>query len=300
MPSLDPQLLEKTTAVAQGVEKFIDRLLPSSQHDTERRLFEAMRYAALAGGKRLRPFLVMSSAKLFNVADECAYRAAAALEITHTYALIHDDLPAMDNSDLRRGKPSAHKQFDEATAILAGDALLTFAFEILSDPLTHEDPRVRLGLIETLAKAAGPTGMCGGQMLDMIAETTQFDIGTITRLQRMKTGEMIAASTQFGAILGKAAAPQRQALANYGHAVGLAFQIVDDILDAEGDSAAMGKPAGKDAAAGKATFVSILGVERARQQAHLLVDQAISHLRIFDGRAENLEQIAQFVVTRSN
>lgn len=299
MPSLDPLLLDKISTAAKTVEKYMDRVLPNAT-DGEARLFDAMRYGSLGGGKRLRPFLVVSAAKMFNVADECSFRAAAAVEMVHSYSLIHDDLPAMDNSDTRRGQPSVHKKFDEATAILAGDALLTQAFEVLVDPLTHEDPRVRMGLVEALAKAAGPNGMCGGQMLDLLAETQQFDIGAITRLQRMKTGEIIAAACQFGAILGKATDKQRQSLANYGYAVGLAFQIVDDLLDAEGDAATMGKPTGQDAAAGKATFVSILGAERARQQANLLVEQAISHLRIFDGRAGDLEQIAQFVVSRSS
>lgn len=299
MPSLDPQLLNKISAVAKNVEKYLDRLLPDSDY-AERQLFDAMRYATLGGGKRLRPFLCISAAKMFNVADECAYRAAAAIEMVHSYSLAHDDLPAMDNSDTRRGQPSVHKQFDEATSILAGDALLTYAFEVLSSPLTHEDPHVRLGLVETLAKAAGPNGMVGGQMLDLIAESQQFDIGAITRLQRMKTGEMIAAATQFGAILGKADPRQRQALANYAQAVGLAFQIVDDLLDAEGDSATIGKPTGQDAQNNKATFVSILGADRARQQANLLIEQAISHLRVFNGRGDDLEQIAQFVVTRSS
>ncbi len=299
MPSLDPQLLDKIGAVASTVDKYLDKLLPDSDYG-ERRLFDAMRYATLGGGKRLRAFMLLSAGGMFNVAPECSYRAAAAIEMVHTYALVHDDLPAMDDSDTRRGKPATHKQFDEATAILAGDGLLTAAFEVLVDPATHSDPRIRLGLVECLAKAAGPNGMVGGQMLDLIAETTQFDIGAITRLQRMKTGEMIAASCVMGGILGNASPPQRQALVNYAHAVGLAFQIVDDLLDAEGDPEQMGKPARKDAVANKATFVSVLGADRARQQAQILIDQAIGHLRMFDGRGEDLEQIAQFVVTRSS
>ena len=299
MPSLDPQLQSRIGAVAQTVEKYLDSLLPIPG-ENERRLFDAMRYSTLDGGKRLRAFLTISAGQMFNVAPECAYRAAATIEMVHSFALIHDDLPAMDDSDTRRGKPASHKQFDEATAILAGDGLLALAFEILADPATHEDPRVRIMLVETLARSSGPNGMAGGQMLDLIAETTPFDIGAITRLQRMKTGEMIAAACLFGAILGKANPPQRQALTNYAHALGLAFQIVDDLLDAEGDEETMGKPARKDAAANKATFVSILGVDRARQQAQILVDQAIGYLRIFDGRATDLEQIAQFVVTRSS
>jgi farnesyl diphosphate synthase len=257
-----------------------------------------MRYGALGGGKRLRPFLVMSSAKLFGVSDKSAVRAAAAVEFSHCYSLVHDDLPAMENSDLRRGKPTVHKEFDDATAILAGDALLTYAFEILSDPQTHEDPNVRCALVTALAKASGANGMVGGQMLDLIAETTQLDIGAITRLQRMKTGELIAFSCEAGAILGKASPPQRQSLRAYAHDLGLAFQIIDDLLDAEGNEATTGKSVGRDEKAGKATFVSILGAERARAQANLLADQAARHLNIFEGRAKHLEQVARFVVER--
>lgn len=204
----------------------------------------------------------------------------------------------MDNSDLRRGRPTVHKRFDDATAILAGDALLTLAFEVLADPATHEDPKVRCSLVAALAKAAGMHGMVGGQMLDLIAETTQFDMGATTRLQRLKTGEMIAFSCCAGAILGRASPPQMQALHNYAHDLGLAFQIADDLLDIDGDPSVTGKPARQDAAAGKATFVSILGVERARDQARLLADQAARHLEVFDGRADILKSVATYVVER--
>jgi farnesyl diphosphate synthase len=284
---------------AQAVAKALDRLLPKSDFP-ESKLFEAMRYGALNGGKRLRPFLVMSSARIFNVSEECAMRAAAAIECIHCYSLIHDDLPAMDNSDLRRGQPTTHKKYDEATAILAGDALLTLAFEILADVRTHEDPQVRLRLVTALAKASGVHGMVGGQMLDLIAETTSLDIGAITRLQRLKTGELIAFSTEAGAILGKASQQHHNALRAYAHDLGLAFQIIDDLLDAEGTEEETGKSVGRDAKAGKATFVTILGADRARSQAKLLSEQAIQHLSVFQGRAQHLEDVARFVVDRKS
>jgi len=216
----------------------------------------------------------------------------------HAYSLIHDDLPAMDNSDLRRGRPTCHKEFDEATAVLAGDGLLTMAFEVLAHPDTHGDPTVRAELVSALAIAAGPAGMVGGQMIDLIAEKQRLDIGAITRLQRMKTGALIAFACEAGAILAKAATERRTALRGYAHDLGLAFQIADDLLDVEGSAAETGKPVGADAAAGKATFVSILGVERARAQAELLVNQAIAHLELFEDKAELLRQVARFVVDR--
>jgi farnesyl diphosphate synthase len=282
---------------AEAVERVIERLLPPSDM-VEASLHEAMRYACLGGGKRLRPFLVMQSAGLFGVGSDHALRAAAAVEFVHCYSLVHDDLPAMDDSDLRRGRPTVHRRFDEATAILAGDGLLTYAFEILAHPETHEDPHVRCQLVAALARAAGPRGMVGGQMLDLVAEEEELDIGAITRLQRLKTGEMIAFSCEAGAILGRASPPQRQALHNFAHDLGLAFQIADDLLDAEGDPSVVGKPVGADAVAGKATFVSILGIERARGQARLLADQAAAHLEIFDDRADMLRAISAFVVER--
>ena len=282
---------------AEVVEQTIARLLPSTDYP-ENRLYEAMRYGSLGGGKRLRPFLVLNSASLFNVNPDCSLRVAAAVEFVHCYSLIHDDLPAMDDGDLRRGRPTVHRQFDEATAVLAGDGLLTFAFEVLADPATHEDPNVRCQLVAALAKAAGPQGMVGGQMLDLIAEHETFDIGTVTRLQRMKTGDIIAFSCEAGAILGKAGGPQRHALRAYAHDLGLAFQIVDDLLDVEGTEAETGKSVGRDAAAGKATFVSILGRDRARNQAEMLARQCAAHLEIFEGRADMLKAVAEYVVTR--
>ena len=282
---------------AGRVERTLDRLLPRPV-DTEAPLFEAMRYACLGGGKRLRPFLVLSSAGLFGVNEDCALRVAAAIECIHCYSLVHDDLPAMDDDDTRRGRPTVHKAFDEATAILAGDALLTLAFELASAPETHEDPLVRVGLIGAVAKAAGGRGMVGGQMIDMLAEQEQFDIGTVTRLQRMKTGELFAVSCEAGAILGRADSARRGALRAFAHDMGLAFQITDDLLDVVGRAEDVGKRVGKDASAGKATFVSSLGVERAQDQSRMLAEQAIEHLDTFDDRADPLRAIARFVVDR--
>jgi farnesyl diphosphate synthase len=257
-----------------------------------------MRYSALAPGKRLRPLLVLASANLFGVALRCALQVAAAIEMVHAYSLVHDDLPAMDNSDLRRGRPTCHKQFDEATAVLAGDGLLTAAFGVLVHPDTHGDPAVRCELVSELATAAGAAGMVGGQMIDLIAEHQNLGIGAITRLQRMKTGALIAFSCEAGAILAKAPSELRSALRGYAHDLGLAFQIADDLLDVEGSASETGKPVGTDAAAGKATFVSILGVERARAQADLLASQAVAHLELFEQRAELLREAARFVIAR--
>ena len=285
---------------ASSTEQTMDRLLPKGDTD-EARVFDAMRYSSLGGGKRLRAFFVLAGATLFKVAAMPALRTASAVEFLHAYSLIHDDLPAMDDDDLRRGKPSCHKQFDEATAILAGDALQALAFEVLAHEATHGDPAVRAALVSELAKAAGAHGMVGGQMLDMLAETeteTEMSIGAITRLQRLKTGALISFSCTAGAILGKAAEPLRVALAAYAHDLGLAFQIVDDLLDVEGDAAELGKATNKDAAAGKATFVSILGLERARAQAALLAQQAATHLEPFGPKADLLKQAAKFVVAR--
>ena len=283
---------------AKLTDTALDRLI-SIPDGLEARVFEAMRYAALAPGKRLRPFLVLASAQLFSVAQRSALQVAAAIELVHAYSLVHDDLPAMDNSDLRRGRPTCHKAFDEATAVLAGDALLTLAFELLAGPDTHGDPAVRCELTLSLARAAGASGMVGGQMIDLIAEhRPELDIGAITRLQRLKTGELVAFSCEAGAILGKAPSELRQALRGYAHDLGLAFQIADDLLDIEGSPGETGKPVGQDAAAGKATFVSILGVSRARDQAELLVRQAVAHLKPFEAQADLLRQAARFVVDR--
>jgi farnesyl diphosphate synthase len=297
MPSVDPKMQEKMSVVANTVEKYLDRLLPNSDY-AERKLFEAMRYGTLTGGKRLRPFLCVATAQMFNVSEECAYRAAAAIEMIHCFSLIHDDMPAMDDSDTRRGKPTVHKQFDEATALLAGDALLARAFEVLADAETHEDPRIRISLVECLAKSVGMQGMCAGQVLDIQSEQVEFDIGTITRLQRLKTGELISAAAQMGGILGRCSPQQRHALASYGYDIGLAFQIIDDVLDFTGDPNVMGKPILKDGK--KANFVTIMGLDRARQQAELLVEKAIGYLRMFEGRTQDLADVARFIVNRQS
>jgi farnesyl diphosphate synthase len=290
---------EATAIAVRLTDALIERLL-SVPPGLEARVYEAMRYSALAPGKRLRPLLVLAGATMFGVARRSALQVAAAIEMVHAYSLIHDDLPAMDNSDLRRGRPTCHIEFDDATAVLAGDGLLTMAFEVLAHPDTHGDPTVRCELVAALASAAGGAGMVGGQMIDLIAERQPLDIGAITRLQRMKTGALIAFSCEAGAILAKAAGELRTALRGYAHDLGLAFQIADDLLDVEGSAAETGKPVGADAAAGKATFVSILGVERARAQAALLVDQAVAHLDLFEQRAELLRQVARFVINRSS
>ena len=284
---------------AAAVEETLGALLEPGE-EPEHRVMDAMRYSSLGGGKRIRPFLVTSCAALFSVDRRSALRAAAAVEMVHCYSLIHDDLPAMDDDDLRRGRPTCHIKFDEATAILAGDALLTKAFEVLADPETHQDAKVRADLVLALAKASGHAGMVGGQMLDLVAEDHELDMPEITRLQRMKTGELIAVSCEAGAILGKASEHARNQLHAYAHDIGLAFQIADDLLDVEGDEEAVGKKIGKDADAGKATFVSLLGVERAREQAQLLSTQAKEHLESFGDSAELLRQLAHFIVNRSS
>ena len=282
---------------AIAVERFLDDLLAKNGRP-EARLMDAMRHATLGGGKRIRPFIVLSSARLFNVAETCALRTAAAVEMVHCYSLVHDDLPAMDDDTLRRGQPTCHIAFDEATAILAGDALLTRAFEVLADTATHSDPAVRCSLVTELSRAIGADGMVGGQMLDLVAEQHALEMPEVTRLQRMKTGMLIAFACESGAILGKAAESVRHALHAYAHDLGLAFQIADDLLDVEGDEREVGKKTGKDQDAGKATFVSLMGVERARGQARMLADQAIQHLDLFAEKADPLRDLARFVIER--
>ncbi|MCW9034402.1 MAG: polyprenyl synthetase family protein [Rhodospirillales bacterium] len=291
--------LKKALAeTASAMDEILDSLNPESQ-DAEARLIEAMRYSSLDGGKRLRPFLVVQSAKLFNVSERSALRVAAAIEMIHCYSLIHDDLPAMDDDDLRRGRPSNHKKFDEATAILAGDALLTQAFEILAHEDTHDDPAVRCQLVSALAQAAGRHGMVGGQMIDLVSEDHELSMDEITRLQRLKTGCLFGFACEAGAILGKAPLQVKQALHNYAHDFGLAFQISDDLLDVVGDEKEVGKTLGKDAEAGKATFVSLMGLDRARSQAQMLADQACDHVSIFKEKADLLQDLARYVVERS-
>jgi farnesyl diphosphate synthase len=285
-------------AFAERIEAHLDRLLPANGARAPR-LLEAMRYALLAPGKRLRPFFVCESASLFGVDAKQALQAGAALECVHSYSLIHDDLPAMDDDDLRRGRPTVHKAFDEATAILAGDALLTFAFEIMGAEATHPDPWVRGRLVSELAKAAGKDGMAGGQMLDLEAESARIaDIHRIITLQAMKTGALFRFACVAGAMMGKADTAECQALALYAEKIGLAFQIADDILDVESSSATLGKATGKDRAAGKATFVDLLGLAGARAEARKLVGEAKDAMLGFGDRARILIAAADYVVRR--
>ncbi|WP_236020496.1 polyprenyl synthetase family protein [Sabulicella rubraurantiaca] len=294
-------LAEAMNEAAGEIDAALDRLLPIPEGG-EARLYEAMRYSTIGGGKRLRGFLVLEGARQFNVSRQAALRVACAIEMVHAYSLIHDDLPAMDDDDMRRGKPTNHKAFDEATAILAGDALQTQAFHVLAEEETHPDPAVRIELVRLLARAAGARGMCGGQMLDMLAEQAEAPMNEaqIGRLQLLKTGKLIEFSAEAGAVLGKAPPAQRHALAAYGRELGAAFQIADDLLDATATAEEMGKATAKDAGAGKATLVSLLGLERARIQAERLVEQARGHLDSFDSRAGLLRSLAGFVIERRN
>jgi farnesyl diphosphate synthase len=287
---------DRTTVVSLTKQAKTDGA--SSDVHGEETVLEAMRYSALSGGKRLRPFLAVCSAGLFGVSREAAIETAAAIEFIHTYSLIHDDLPAMDNDDLRRGKPTCHKVYGEAAAILAGDGLLTYAFQVLSSPKVHADTAVRCELISALANASGCWGMVGGQMMDLEAENQQLSLEEIIRLQRLKTGELFAVSCEAGAILGKAPGMMRKLLRAYAHDMGLAFQITDDLLDVEGTRTQVGKGVRKDKIAGKATLVSVLGVERAREHSQILIKQAISHLDVFDKKADNLRALADFVISR--
>jgi farnesyl diphosphate synthase len=283
--------------IAEDIDRLFDNLL-AEPADPRRRLYSAMRHAAIGGGKRLRPLLVRAAADLFHVDRVPALRVGAAIECIHVYSLVHDDLPCMDDDDMRRGRPTVHKAFDEATAVLAGDSLHALAFEILADAETHPDPFVRIELSAELAKASGPAGMAGGQMMDLAAEGEDFDLGAVTRLQQLKTGALIGFCLEAGAILGHIPPEGRRPIRAYARDIGLAFQIADDLLDVEGQADVTGKAVGKDAAQGKATFVSLLGVERARQQAEILVDQAIGHLAGFGAEASLLRSIARYVVER--
>jgi len=283
--------------VSGDIDQMFDRLL-AEPSDPRRRLYQAMRHAAIGGGKRLRPLLVRAAADLFHIDRMPALRVGVAIECIHVYSLIHDDMPCMDDDDLRRGRPTVHKAYDEATAVLAGDSLHALAFEVIADPETHADPFVRAELTLELAKASGPAGMAGGQMMDLIAESEEFDLGAVTRLQQLKTGALIGFCLEAGAILGHVPPEGRRVVRAYARDVGLAFQIADDLLDVEGEAEVTGKAVGKDAAQGKATFVSLLGPERARQQAEILVDQAIGHLAGFGSEATLLRAIARYVVER--
>jgi len=283
--------------ISGDIDQMFDRLLAVPQ-DPRARLYEAMRHAAIGGGKRLRPLLVRAASDLFHIDRVPALRVGVAIECIHVYSLIHDDLPCMDDDDMRRGKPTVHKAYDEATAVLAGDTLQALAFEVIADPETHADPFVRAELTLELAKAAGAGGMAGGQMMDIVAESEDFDLAAVTRLQQLKTGALIGFCLEAGAILGHVPPEGRRVVRAYARDIGLAFQIADDLLDVEGAQEVTGKAVGKDAAKGKATFVSLLGVDRARQQAEMLVDQAIGHLAGFGSEATLLRAIARYVVER--
>jgi len=285
--------------IATEIDSAFDALLPVPP-DARAKLVEAMRYAAIGGGKRLRPLLLSATAEMYGVARASAIRAGCAIEAIHVYSLIHDDLPCMDNDAMRHGKPTLHLAYDEATAVLAGDALHDFAFEVLADPDTSGDPFVRIELVRALGLASGFRGMAGGQMMDLVAESSEFDLDTVTRLQQLKTGALLGAAVEMGAILGRVPHEGYTHLRGYAHDIGLAFQIVDDLIDHEGDAAIAGKAVGKDANAGKETFVSLLGADRAREQARMLVDQAIAHLASHGPEADLLRAVARYIVERDH
>ncbi|PXW79354.1 farnesyl-diphosphate synthase [Blastomonas natatoria] len=295
----DNALADAFRQISADVDACFDALL-TVPDDPRAVLFQAMRHAAIGGGKRVRPLLLTSTAGMFNVDRGLAVRVACAVEAIHVYSLIHDDMPCMDNDDMRRGKPTVHKAFNDAVAVLAGDSLHALAFEILAGSQSHPDPFIRSELIYTLAEASGPNGMAGGQMMDLEAEKAKFDLPTVTKLQRLKTGALIAASVEMGAILGNVPAEGRGQLRAYARDIGLAFQIADDIMDETGDEAKAGKALHKDAAAGKETFLSLLGLERAREQAFFLVDQAVGHLASYGREADTLRALARYIVERDN
>jgi len=297
VPTID-QIGRPLARIAADIDALFDQVLviPS---DPSARLLEAMRYAAIGGGKRLRPLLACASADLFAVPRSMSLRAGLAVECIHVHSLIHDDLPCMDDDDLRRGKPTVHVAFDEATAVLAGDSLLALAFEVLCDPRTHPSADVRAELTRDLAHAAGSAGMAGGQMLDLLPMQGPVDMEKIARLQRLKTGAIICWAVESGAVLGRADNDARTSLRGYAKNLGLAFQIADDLLDVSGDPTAVGKRLRKDEGQGKETFVSLLGEERARRQAEMLVDQAIEHLHSFGASADLLAAITHFAVSRN-
>lgn len=291
---------DRLSVIADRVTVALDALLPRAD-GPEARVISAMRYAALGPGKRLRPFLLNECGKLAGAEERAVLRAACAVECVHAYSLIHDDLPCMDDDDLRRGRPTVHKEYDEATAVLAGDALQAQAFEMLADPETHPSPLVRTELVLRLAKASGPRGMVGGQMIDMAIEAgEETDIGVITRCQRMKTGALISFSAEAASVISGADRDVSVALEGFAHDLGLCYQIVDDLLDAEGDESLTGKRTGKDARQGKANFVSILGVDGARDRARHLADQAKSHLDPFGAAAEGLRDMMDYVLARQS
>lgn len=291
--SIDRRLKE----TAERVNIALDALLPKAD-GPEARLMSAMRYSALDGGKRLRPFFTLEAGALFDADEAALLRAAVAIECVHTYSLIHDDLPCMDDDDLRRGRPTLHREFDEVTALLAGDALLTFAFEVLADPATHRDPQMRCLLITGLARAAGPLGMVAGQAADMAGAEIGSDLIAVTRMNRLKTGALINFSVEAGAMIGCCSDAERTALSRYAHDVGLAFQMVDDLLDAEGVVRDTGKAVQKDRARGKVNFVTVMGVEATRERVGMLASQAKRHLALFGPRATTLTDAVDFIVQR--
>ena len=283
--------------VSAWVDDFFSRLL-DSPGDSRERLFAAMRHAAIGGGKRLRPLLTVAASRIFDIDEEQALRVAASIEAIHVYSLIHDDLPSMDDDDLRRGKATVHKAYDEATAVLAGDSLHALAYEILAHEATHKYPHVRSELVLELSRASGPNGMAGGQMMDLLAEGHALDLPAITRLQQLKTGALIEYAVEAPCIIMRLAREARTPYRGYARNVGLAFQITDDLIDHSGDESAAGKRTGKDASKGKATFVSLLGPDRAAQQARVLVEQAIDHLSDHGDEADMLRAIARFAIER--